>query len=167
MSIYIENETEKKYDFDFEKLIESVTDKALEYIKCPYEAMISVTLVDGETIREINSETRNIDKVTDVLSFPMIDYGDMPGDFNGLEDYAEDYFDPDTGELNLGDIVLCVEKIDEQAKEYGHSVKREMAFLTAHSMFHLFGFDHMEDDERIRMEKMQEEVLELLGITRD
>ncbi len=167
MSIYIENETEKKYNFDYEALIKSVTDMALQYIKCPYEAMISVTLVDADSIKDINNQTRQIDKVTDVLSFPMIDYEGEAGNFEGLEDYAEDYFDPDTGELNLGDIVLCVERIDEQAKEYGHSVKREMAFLTAHSMFHLFGFDHMEDDERIQMEKMQEEVLELLGITRD
>ncbi len=167
MSVYIENETEKTYDFDYETLIENVVDKALEYIKCPYEATVSVTLVDSQSIKEINAECREIDKVTDVLSFPMIDFEGEPGNFDGLEECSEDYFDPDSGELILGDIILCVERIDEQAEEYGHSVKREMAFLTAHSMFHLFGYDHMDDDERVEMEKLQEEVLTLLGITRD
>ena len=72
-----------------------------------------------------------------------------------------------SGELLLGDIVISVERAKEQAKEYGHSLKREMAFLTAHSMLHLMGYDHMEEDERIVMEKKQEEILQNLGITRD
>lgn len=167
MSVIIENETNKIYDFDYIKLIEDVVNASLEYINCPYEACISVTLVNSMEIQKINNEYRNINKETDVLSFPMIEYKE-PGNFSELEEETGDeYFDPDTGELVLGDIVLCVNRIDSQAKEYGHSVKREMAFLTAHSMFHLFGFDHMENDERIQMENMQEEVLQKLGITRD
>ena len=93
------------------------------------------------------------------------------GDFTFLEseDYTEvtaGYFDLDSGELTLGDIVISVDKVREQAKEYGHSEQRELAFLVAHSMFHLFGYDHMEEEERKEMEKMQREVLDKLGIVR-
>ena len=96
----------------------------------------------------------------------MIDY-ETPADFAFLEDSpVEDYFDPDTGELLLGDIVISVEKVMEQAEKYGHSVKRELAFLVAHSMLHLFGYDHMEPEEAARMEAKQREALDALGITR-
>ena len=112
---------------------------------------------------------RNIDSPTDVLSFPGVNYV-TPSDFDAIEDElennAEDYFNPDTGELLLGDIVLCVQKIKEQADKYGHSEKRELAFLTAHSMMHLFGYDHMTPEESAVMEAKQNEVLERLGITR-
>lgn len=166
MSVIIENETDVVYNFDHEELIERVVNQCLDFIECPYEACVSITLVDEEAIRAINKDTRDIDKVTDVLSFPMIDY-ETRGDFSKLEDNLEDYFDPDSGELVLGDIVLCVQRIESQAKEYGHSNIREMAFLTAHSMFHLFGYDHMEEEERIEMEELQEQVLSQLDITRD
>ncbi len=166
MSVFIENEIEAKFDFDYEDVIKKVIDKSLEYINCPYEACVEVTITDSETIREINNEHRQIDRATDVLSFPMIEY-ETPGDFTHVEDDFEDCFDPDSGELLLGDIVLCREKITEQAKEYGHSELRELAFLTAHSMFHLFGYDHMTDEERVVMEAKQEDVLKLLNITRD
>ena len=96
----------------------------------------------------------------------MLEYNE-PANFNVVLGNEEDCVDPDTGELNLGDIVLNYEKIFSQATEYGHSPKRELAFLVAHSIFHLFGYDHETDEERVVMEEKQEEVLAKLGITRD
>ena len=169
MTINIEYETEKKLDLDYETIIRQVVEKAMDYEKCPYEAEVNVTLTDNAAIHEINREYREIDRATDVLSFPMIEY-ETPANFDALEDvmdqFPEDYFNPDTGELMLGDIVISVEKVEEQAEKYGHSKERELAFLTAHSMMHLFGYDHMEEDEAKVMEAKQREVLELLGITR-
>lgn len=168
MSVIIEKETEFTVDFDLEKLVCQIVDRCLEYEKCPYEAWVSVTFTDNEGIREINREHRNIDNVTDVLSFPMIEY-EKAGDFSFLErDEAMlcEYFEPDTGELMLGDIVISVERAEEQAEEYGHGIKRELGFLVAHSMFHLLGYDHMETEDRENMEKRQREVLDSLGITR-
>ena len=95
----------------------------------------------------------------------MVDY-ERPADFDGLEDHAEDYFNPETGELMLGDIIVSVDKVEEQAEKYGHSQARELAFLVAHSMLHLFGYDHMEEDERLVMEKKQAEILERRGYRR-
>lgn len=169
MSVIIEKEIEFTVDFDIEDLVCRVVDRCLEYGKCPYEAWVSVTFTDNEGIRELNREYRNIDRATDVLSFPMIEY-ENAGDFSILENNDAmvcEYFEPDTGELILGDIVISVEKAREQAEEYGHSVKREIGFLVAHSMFHLFGYDHMEETEREEMEKRQREVLDSLGIARN
>ena len=115
----------------------------------------------------MNREFRQIDRPTDVLSFPMIEYEEA-GKFDFLEEVScpEDCFHPETGELLLGDIVISAEKVLEQAQEYGHSVKREYAFLIAHSMLHLMGYDHMEPGEAAEMEQKQKEILEGLGIVR-
>ena len=102
----------------------------------------------------MNLEQRGIDRPTDVLSFPMIEY-DAPGDFSVIDEETGDAFTPETGELMLGDIVISKEKVLSQAEEYGHSPKREYAFLIAHSMLHLFGYDHMEEEERAEMEAHQ------------
>ena len=167
MSVWIEKEVEIDFDFDVDELVNQVIEGCLDYEKCPYESKVMVTFTNNEGIRAINREFREIDRETDVLSFPMVEY-EKPGDFSHLESdmAAVEYFDPDDGELVLGDIVISVERSKEQAKEYGHSVKREVGFLVAHSMFHLFGYDHMEDDERKVMEDRQREVLLGLGITR-
>lgn len=165
MHIEIEKETELDLPCDYEAIISKVIRFALDYIRCPYEAQVNVTITDKETICQINTEYRNISKPTDVLSFPMVDY-ETPGDFSHLEEQAESYFDFETGELSLGDIILCVEKIIEQSESYGHSVERELAFLTAHSMLHLFGYDHMTKEEEEEMFVKQEEILQGLGITR-
>ena len=138
---------------------------AQDYENCPYEAEVNVLLTDDQEIHRINQEFRGIDRATDVLSFPMGDY-ETPSDFERLEEVAEDYFNLETGELLLGDIVISVDKVEEQAEKYGHSQARELAFLTAHSMLHLCGYDHMEEDERLVMEKKQEEILSLKGYTR-
>jgi probable rRNA maturation factor len=165
MTVNIEYETEIPLDLPYEKIINEIVLAALDYEKCPYEAEVSVVLTDNEGIHQLNRQFRNIDRPTDVLSFPMCEY-DHPADFDRLEEDAEDCFNPETGELLLGDIVISVEKVKEQAAAYGHSEARELAFLTAHSMLHLFGYDHMEDDERLVMEKKQEEILQLKGYTR-
>ena len=165
MTITIENESSVKLDFDYESLIRRVILGCMDAEKCPYEAEVSVLLTDNDRIHELNREFRGIDRPTDVLSFPMCDY-DTPGDFDWLEEHGDDCFHPESGELLLGDIVISVEKVREQAEAYGHSEKRELAFLVAHSMLHLFGYDHMEDEERKIMEAKQEEILKLKGYIR-
>ena len=165
MTILMENEQELDLGFDYEKVLKLVIEKALEQEKCPYECEVNVTIVDNNTIHEINREQRKIDRPTDVLSFPMLDY-EVAGDFSMAEDDISN-FNPDSGELILGDIVISYDKVIEQAAEYYHSRKRELAFLVAHSMLHLFGFDHMVDDERIEMEEKQNIILNNLGITRE
>lgn len=167
MTIEIENEYEKPevLDFDWEALLNQVVMGAMDYEPCPYEAELNILLTSDAEIHRINREFRGIDRATDVLSFPMIEY-EEPGNFDHCEDAEQDCFNPETGELLLGDIVISVDKVLEQAAAYGHSVKRELAFLTAHSMFHLFGYDHMEEEERQVMEQRQRNLLEQLGITR-
>lgn len=167
MTILFDKEAEQELEFDWEKLLTSVVETALELEECPWECEVNITLTDNEGIRGMNQEFRELDVPTDVLSFPMIAY-EEPGDFSFLaeESVETEYFNLDSGELLLGDIVISVERAKEQAEEYGHSLKRELAFLTAHSMYHLMGYDHMEEEERMVMEQKQERVLQCLGITR-
>ena len=166
MTFYVENETDVNYEFNIEEIVEAIAVEILDSEQCPYEVQINVLLTDNEGIREFNKEYRQIDRETDVLSFPNLDY-EEPGDFEIDEDMEADYFDPDTGELILGDIIISVEKVAEQSESYGHSQKREFAFLVAHSMLHLCGYDHMEAEEVAVMEAKQEAALKKLGITRD
>lgn len=165
MSTFIENKYENRIDVNYEDIIKQVIEGAINYVECPYECEVNVTIVDNNIIHEINNKQRQIDRPTDVLSFPLIEY-DVPGDLSNVEKNI-DSFNPDTGELMLGDIVISYDKVKEQANEYNHSQKRELAFLTAHSMLHLFGYDHIVDEERINMERMQKEILNNLNITRE
>lgn len=165
MTINIEYETDKKLDIPYEKIIHDIIPAALDYEECPYETEVNVILTDNEAIQEINRDQRNIDAPTDVLSFPMVDF-EEESNFDHVEDYVEDYFNPETGELMLGDIVISVEKVAEQAENYGHSQERELAFLVAHSMLHLCGYDHMDDEEREVMEAKQREILDQEGYHR-
>lgn len=167
MTLEFENEQELSLPFDAEKLAVLVIDKVLELEECPYESEVSLTLTDNQEIHRINREFRQIDRPTDVLSFPMVDFP-APAEYGYLEKAGwEDCFHPETGELLLGDIVISIERALEQAKEYGHSSKREYAFLIAHSMLHLLGYDHMVPEEAAVMEAKQEEVLRQLNITRE
>ncbi len=166
MHFFVENETECNFDFDIEKVVESVVIEVLDSEGCPYESQVNVLLTDNEGIRMFNKEYRNIDKETDVLSFPNLDF-EEPGFYEVDEEAEADYFDPESGELILGDIIISVDKVKEQSESYGHSQKREFAFLVAHSMLHLAGYDHMEPDEAKVMEAKQEAVLQKLNITRD
>ena len=134
-----------------------------EHVNVPCE--INVLVTDDAGIRAINRAMRNIDRETDVLSFPMTDYV-TEGDFAFLEEEGADCFHPETGELLLGDIVISGDKVLQQAESYGHSPLREYAFLIVHSLLHLVGYDHMEEQEAKRMEKKQADVLESMGITR-
>ena len=136
----------------------------LAYENCPYEAQVELLLTTDEEIHAMNREHRGIDRATDVLSFPMLDLK-TPGDLSGVENMP-DAFDPESGELMLGDIVISKDKVIAQAEEYGHSVKREYAFLIAHSMLHLLGYDHMHEDERLLMEQRQREIMEKAGLPR-
>ncbi|MBR6365005.1 MAG: rRNA maturation RNase YbeY [Lachnospiraceae bacterium] len=167
MTIDIEYERaeESAFSFDVREVIEQTIESALDHENCEYDVYVEVVLTDDEDIHEVNKETRGMDKATDVLSFPNCVF-DAPGDFSNIEE-QEDCFHPDTGELMLGDIMISVDHVFAQAREYGHSVKRELAFLVAHSMLHLMGYDHMEEEERRVMEERQEEILANIGITRD
>ncbi len=123
-------------------------------------------MTNNEEIALINRDYRDLFKPTDVLSFPMVDYV-APGDFTQLDTYdEEDYFNPETGELMLGDIIVSMDKVYEQAEKYGHSVERELGFLVAHSMLHLFGYDHMEPEETEVMEVKQTDILNMIHLTR-
>ena len=166
MTFYVENETEVRFAFDEEQLIEKVAVKTLSMLECPYEVEVNVVITDSEGIRAYNRDYRNIDKETDVLSFPAVDY-EAPADFSLVEEHELDYINPDSGELFLGDIMLCTERIFSQAQEYGHTVLREFAFLIAHSMLHLLGYDHMSKEEETEMFSLQEKILEELGIIRE
>ena len=165
MTIQIDWEVENPFSFPAEDTIRRVVETALDEEGCPYEAEVSVLLTDDEGIHAINRDSRGIDAPTDVLSFPMAEYP-APADFSRLEEEAADCFHPETGELLLGDIVISVEHVLQQAEQYGHSTLRELAFLTAHSMLHLMGYDHMEEDERLVMEARQEALMQVLGISR-
>ena len=165
MTINFENEQEQSFNFDFIEVAELVMNEVLDQEDCPYESEINLILTTDEEIHRTNKEFRDIDRPTDVLSFPMVDF-ESPADYDFLEE-DDSYFHPETGELMLGDIMISIPRAVEQAKEYGHSVKREYAFLIAHSMLHLLGYDHMTDEERMVMEEKQEQVLVRLGILRD
>ena len=164
MTLIFEEEGDLKLDLPCEELATKVIEAALDYEECPYEVEVNLLLTMNDEIQEMNQNFRQIDRATDVLSFPMIDYEES-GNFDFLEDVM-DAFHPESGELMLGDIVISKEKVISQAEEYGHSVEREYSFLIAHSMLHLFGYDHMEEDERIVMEAKQKEILEQLQIFR-
>ncbi len=165
MTSYVENETDVNFSFDVEELLNNIMEQAMELEGCPYETSVNLLITDNEGIRAYNRDYRKIDKETDVLSFPNLSF-ENAGDFSFAEANEADCFDPDSGELLLGDIILSADRIREQAGEYGHSLLREFAFLTAHSMFHLCGYDHMEPEEAAVMEQKQEEVLQRLHITR-
>ena len=160
MTVTIERESEIPLPFSEQEVAEAVISETLDYEDCPYEVQVNIILTTNEEIHQINLEQRGVDAPTDVLSFPMIEYA-YPSDFTVLEADSMDNFDPD-----LGDIVISVDKVIEQAEKYNHGVKREYAFLIAHSMLHLFGYDHMDEVERENMELRQDEILNRLNITR-
>lgn len=166
MIFYVDQDAACDFPFDPQSVGEQVAGYILEQEACPYEAAVSLIVTDDKGIHELNRQFRGMDRPTDVLSFPNLEY-DGPGDFSNVEESFADCFEPDSGVLNLGDIVLSGERVFAQAKEYGHSVKREFAFLVAHSMLHLCGYDHMMPDEAGIMEYRQEQALLALGITRE
>lgn len=157
--IEIVNEQDKiNFTSEYEKITEDVIKAALKYEGVKEDCYVFVTLTDNENIREINNEQRGIDSATDVLSFPVLEFenGQM---LAGVGDYYED-------KLILGDVVLSLERTEEQRIEFNHSFEREMGYLICHSMLHLLGYDHETDDERAVMRTKEEEILETIGLTR-
>ncbi len=166
MTVYLENESGRHFDFNEETAAKTVIEKTLEMEKCPYEAQVNVLITSKEQIRIYNKEYRQIDRETDVLSFPNVDY-DAPADFSIVEANELNYCDPESKELILGDIILCADRVFSQAEEFGHSILREFSFLIAHSMLHLLGYDHMETSEEKEMFDRQEQILSELHINRE
>ena len=150
MRVLFDNTTEYKLD---EELIRTVVKASLDYEGIRDDAEVSFTLTDNNTIHELNKKHRGIDRPTDVLSFPLIDFTRASAD--SIE-----------GTLYLGDIIISIEKALAQAEEYGHSINRELGFLTAHSMLHLLGYDHMTEDEEKVMFAKQEAILNNVGLRR-
>lgn len=165
MTSYVENESDLTFDFDMEDLIQCIVEATLDAEHCPYEVQVNVLITDNQGIQRVNEQFRGKNVPTDVLSFPAIPF-QKESDFSIVEKAQSDYFEPETGELILGDIMLSAEKVKEQAQKFGHSEKREFGFLIAHSMLHLCGYDHMEAEEAKRMEQKQKEILDGLAITR-
>ena len=165
MTINIEYETDQELGIDYAALASQVADKVLEMEKCPYDGQVNLVLTDNEEIKRVNTEFRNIQAPTDVLSFPMIPF-ETPADYSVVEE-DESYFDLDSDELLLGDIMISVPKVFAQAEEYGHSVKREFCFLVAHSMLHLLGYDHMTDEDKAVMRAKEEEALREIRLSEE
>ncbi len=165
MTVELEDESAGRLGLNTRQVAERVTEGTLDYLNCPYEACVGLRITDDKEIRKLNRDYRQIDRATDVLSFPLIDFP-QPGSFEFLESDDEDAFDPDSGELTLGDIVISCDRVLAQAEAYGHSVLREYAFLITHSMLHLLGYDHMTEEDAAVMEGLQEKILEQLQILR-
>ena len=152
---YLDLESNDKYKETIKRVIEQCfKEEKIEKSKL----YISITLTNPEHIHEINKQYRNVDRATDVLSFPMFEKKEIDEKIKNNDFEHEDV---------LGDIVISIEKVEEQAKEYGHSFEREFAYMLVHGFYHLMGYDHIEDDDKVIMRKKEEIVLNKLGITRD
>ena len=151
LMIYFENSAPEKVTYKLKMLVRRAILATLEYEGVDVDCEVSVTFTDNEGIHALNKAYRNIDRATDVLSFPQINY-----------DEGEELSD---GEM-LGDIVLSLERAREQAEEFGHSFERECAFLCAHSMLHLLGYDHeLSDEDDADMRRRQSEIMEKMGLS--
>lgn len=142
---------------DYENFIQKVISKCFETEKLETSKLyISVTLTNPSNIKRINNTYRNIDKETDVLSFPMFEKTEIPKMKESKMEFEE----------VLGDIIISVNRVKEQAEEYGHSFERELAYMLVHGFYHLMGEDHIEEEDKIIMREKEEVVLNLLEITR-
>ncbi|MDD4504019.1 MAG: rRNA maturation RNase YbeY [Clostridiaceae bacterium] len=161
MSVLIDNRQKKiTVDEAMETLVVQVVDKVLSFEECEEEYEVSISFVDNEEMRSLNMEYRGIDKETDVLSFPMVEFIEA-----GLEEEDEnaEYIEE---EIALGDIVISMERALEQSEEYGHSFNRELAFLLVHGMLHLLGYDHEEGASEGEMFEKQESILREMNLIR-
>ncbi len=167
MTIMINNE-QQAFPVD-EALLRRAVKTTLSLHGGVAQAQVGVTLVDDDAIQVLNQRFRGIDRPTDVLSFPMIDYGE---DYEqGADPWEEDAAlqlekDPLTGEVMLGDLVISMPTADRQARQFGHSPARELAYLTVHGMLHLLGYDHETDEDKALMRALEEKVLLALGLPR-
>ena len=143
---------------EYEKLINKVINECFKNENMQgLKLYVSITLTVPEVIHKLNKEYRNIDKATDVLSFPMFEAEE-------LEQIKKDNLDE---EDILGDMVISIPRVEEQAVEYGHSFERELAYMCVHSFYHLLGYDHMVEEDKKKMRAKEDEVLNILKITRD
>ena len=152
MTVTVEYEAEEKLDLPYEEIIKNVIEESLDYVECPYDAEVNVLLTDNAGIHQINLDMRGIDNPTDVLSFPMFQL--TPG---VLPENWDEYKDPETGLVPLGDMAISLERAKEQAKEFGHSTRREVGYLTIHSILHLLGYDHVDEGAMKRQMRAREE----------
>ena len=150
---YLNVEPNEKY----EEIISKVLNKCFEEENLP-QNNVSITLTDLKNIRNLNCKHRNIDKETDVLSFPMFEKEEIDKKVAKNDFQIEDI---------LGDMVICIPKVEEQAEEYGHSFERELSYMVVHSFYHLMGYDHMEEEPKKEMRQKEEYILKQLGITRE
>ncbi|OOM75090.1 endoribonuclease YbeY [Clostridium puniceum] len=165
--IYVDNRQNKLEVTDnFVNKLNEVIEFALKEEEVDIKCEISLLFVDNEEIKGINNDTRGINRETDVLSFPMLEYEDKKVFKEIYKGRKLSPVDFDGEELVLGDIVLSLEKALEQSKEFNHSYEREAAYLVVHSVLHLLGYDHMEEDEKNVMRRREEEILNKLSITR-
>ena len=153
--IIYENIEEKQ---EYEQTIKKVLEACYKEEKIENSnLLITVTLTDLDTIQKINNEYRNIDKPTDVLSFPMFERKEIEENIKGKKLLHEDI---------LGDIVISIQKVEEQAEEYGHSFERELSYMLVHGFYHLMGYDHMEEEDKKEMRTKEEKILGMLDISR-
>ena len=162
MNIYIDSE---EISEKFKKLMEKLLKTTIKLSKCGLKKVrVEVSFVDKKEIKRLNKEFRQIDKETDVLSFPVLDL--VPMQKVSIKDFMED-FDPETKSLMLGDIIICNDVAKKNAEEYGHSYEREVCYLVVHGCLHLLGYDHMEEEDKKLMRAMEETVLTKYKITRN
>ena len=150
-----------------EKIMQNLTrvyEAVADFAHLPKRIKVNLSFVDEKTIRRLNKDTRNIDKVTDVLTYPYIEL--KPKEKLKLSDYKLE-IDPDDNRLLIGDIYICTKRAEEQSKEYGHSLNREMCFLFCHGLLHILGYDHIEKEDEEVMTKFQNEILDKLNIRRE
>ena len=165
MTSFVDIDEDIEIPFDAKKLLEDILSSISDSEDCPYETTVNLCITHGDEVHRINREFRNIDDTTDVLSFPVIQLNN--GDFESIDEEDPAIFDPDTGELMLGDMIINYDRVISQADMYGHSIRRELGFLIAHSIYHLMGYDHMDEESARLMESKQEDTLNALGITRE
>ena len=165
--IFLDNrQTKIEYTKELEYTLNNIIDYALKEEKVTIDYEVSIIFIDNKQIRDINREFRSIDRETDVLSFPMLEYPAQKVYKDVYENHRFYFSDLNEGRLVLGDIALSLERAVEQSKDYGHSFLREAAYLTVHSVLHLLGYDHMEEAEKNLMRKREEEILENFNIIR-
>ena len=160
MKIYFTNVGIHK--FTIKRLLEGALKRLGQPVR---DIEMSLSIVSPQEIRELNKQFRDIDAVTDVLSFPTID-----NPLRGVLDvkaFPEDAVNSKTDKLNIGDVIICLDRAKEQAVEYGHSLKRELSFLALHGLLHLLGYDHVEPQDEEQMNALQEDILQQMGISRN
>ena len=160
MKIYFSNVGIHKYT------IKRLLQGSLKRLKQPTRAIeMSLSIVAPDEIQALNKQFRGVDSVTDVLSFPTFDNAERA--ILNVDTFPQDAVNPGTGKLNIGDVIICLDRAKEQAVEYGHSLKRELCFLSLHGLLHLLGYDHVEVQDEQQMNALQDEILEQMGITRN